>query len=216
VILHTSTINDNDTGLGNGGGIYHAAGDLSLEHCTVSGNSSGNSGGGIYAADSLLLHFSTVAKNRADSDTDGSGDAGGIYAASGPAQVRNSIIGDNDDWFPQVPDCSGTLTSQGYNLVEDTAGCTIASTTGDLFGFLPNLGPLADNGGPTWTHALIGGSVAIEHIPDGAYGCNAGSTRDQRGCLRGGGAGHGGSLCDIGACEYDSEPFRVFFPLVLR
>jgi predicted outer membrane repeat protein len=216
LILHMSTFEGNDTGLGDGGGIYNGAGDLSLDKCTVSGNGSGDSGGGIYSAGSLSLHFTTIAKNRADTDSDGSGDGGGIYVYSGTAHTRNSIIGDNQDWYPKAPECSGTLTSLGYNLIEDTSGCTVAPTTGDLFGFAPNIGALGDNGGPTWTHALVGGSPAIERIPAGASGCHAGVSVDQRGYLRGGGAGFGGSLCDIGAYEYDSGPFRVYLPLVLK
>jgi hypothetical protein len=52
-------------------------------------------------------------------------------------------------------DCSGTVTSEGYNLIGVSTGCTMA---GDLTGVLldenPRLFPLADNGGPTLTHAF--------------------------------------------------------------
>jgi CSLREA domain-containing protein len=215
LILHMSTFEGNDAGLGNGGGIYNGAGDLSLDKCTVSGNSSGDSGGGIYSAGSLSLLYTTIAKNKADFDGDGAGDGGGIRVGGGIANARNTIIGDNSDRWPEAPDCSGSLTSLGYNLIEDTDGCTVASTTGDLFGFAPNIGALGDNGGPTWTHALIGGSAAIEWIPAGAYGCQAGVSVDQRGYRRAGGAGYGGSKCDIGAYEYDTGP-HVYLPLVLR
>jgi predicted outer membrane repeat protein len=216
LVLHMSTFEGNDTGLGDGGGIYNGAGDLSLDKCTVSGNGSGDSGGGIYTAGSLSLGYTTVAKNRADSDGDGGGDGGGIYVGGGTADTRNSIIGDNLDWYPQVPDCSGALTSLGYNLLESTTGCTFAPTTGDVTGTDPKLGALADNGGPTWTRALLSGSPAIERIPVGTFGCQAGVSVDQRGYVRAGGSGYGGAKCDVGAYEYDTGPFRVYLPLVLR
>ncbi|MGD2179193.1 MAG: choice-of-anchor Q domain-containing protein [Anaerolineae bacterium] len=216
LILHMSTVEGNDTGRGDGGGIYNGAGDLSLDKCTVSGNGSGDSGGGIYTAGSLSLDYTTIAKNRADFDGDGAGDGGGIRVGGGVADARNTIIGDNSDRWPEAPDCSGRLTSLGYNLIEDTSGCTVASATGDLFGFAPKIGALGDNGGPTWTHALIGGSAAIEWIPAGASGCQAGVSVDQRGYRRAGGAGYGGSRCDIGAYEYDTGPRQVYLPLVLR
>ena len=124
--------------------------------------------------------------------------------------------GASQNWYPQAPDCSGSLTSQGYNLLEDTTGCTFVPTTGDINGSDPNLGPLGDNGGRTWTHALRTGSPAIEQIPDGTYGCQASVSVDQRGYRRAGGPGFGGSLCDMGAYEYGTGPFRVYLALVPR
>jgi hypothetical protein len=56
------------------------------------------------------------------------------------------------------------------------------------------LGPLADNGGPTLTHALLPGSIAIDRIPEAE--CRA--TEDQRGEPR---PETGGTLCDVGAFE---------------
>jgi len=133
------------------------------------------------------------------------------------AETRNTIIGDNQDFDSQAPDCSGTLTSQGYNLLEDTTGCTFAPTTGDITGWDPNLGALGDNGGPTWTHALAAQSPAIEQIDDGTSGCQACVSVDQRGYLRACGAGYGGFSCDIGAYEYDTKAgFFIYLPLVLR
>jgi CSLREA domain-containing protein len=211
VRLLKSTVNGNDAGMGHGGGICNSGGDLSLDNCTVSGNTSGQSGGGIYTGGSLWLEFTTVASNTADRDADASGDGGGVYVSGGTAQTRNTIIGDNQDWQSHAPDCWGTLTSEGYNLLEDTAGCTFTPTTGDITGWDPNLGSLGDNGGPTWTHALQSTSRAIEEIDDGTSGCQAGGSVDQRGYVRAGGPGYGGSRCDIGACEYDTGPRVVRF-----
>ncbi|MCP4428807.1 MAG: hypothetical protein GY803_30345 [Chloroflexi bacterium] len=67
---------------------------------------------------------------------------------------------------------------------------------------------LADNGGPTFTHALVSGSDAIDMVPTTDLNCIPGTTVDQRGGARANegnqGQGHGGLACDSGAFEYDS------------
>jgi hypothetical protein len=64
------------------------------------------------------------------------------------------------------------------------------------------LGPLADNGGRTETHALLPGSPAIDAIAEADCIDLAGSpvAEDQRGVDRPQGAG-----CDIGAFERSGE-----------
>jgi hypothetical protein len=56
---------------------------------------------------------------------------------------------------------SGPLDSQGHNLFGDTSGGSGFHPT-DLLNVDPLLGPLQDNGGPTWTHALLAGSPALD------------------------------------------------------
>ena len=76
----------------------------------------------------------------------------------------------------------------------------LPSTTGPTWSTLApttrSLGPLQDNGGPTMTHALLPGSVAIDQIP--AVDCVDAEgeplTTDQRGFQR-------DSMCDVGAFE---------------
>ena len=92
-------------------------------------------------------------------------------------------------------DFSGVLTSEGYNLIQNTNGCTIVGDqTGNIYGADPLLGPLQDNGGPTWTHALLAGSPAIDAGPT-----NTSPSVDQRGMLR-----PQGPAEDIGAFECQS------------
>jgi hypothetical protein len=55
---------------------------------------------------------------------------------------------------------SGTVSSLGYNLSNDTCGGFLIGP-GDQANTDPILGPLQDNGGPTLTHALLSGSPAI-------------------------------------------------------
>src|SRR5205823_4230126 len=113
---------------------------------TISGNTADVLGGGLCNLGTATLANATIAANTASGlDNDGQ------------LVVRNTVIAAN-----AVADCQGTISSQGYNLVQNTAGCTIAGdATGNLVAMDPHLGPLADNGGPTFTHALLAGSAAL-------------------------------------------------------
>ena len=55
----------------------------------------------------------------------------------------------------------GTVTSDGYNLSSDDGGGYLTGP-GDQINTDPLLSPLQDNGGPTFTHALLPGSPAID------------------------------------------------------
>jgi hypothetical protein len=99
---------------------------------------------------------------------------------------------------------SGDFTSGGHNLIGDGTGSTgfVNGVNGDMVGTAanpidPRLGPLANNGGPTQTHALLAGSPAIDHGDN----TNAPAT-DQRGVARPRDGDHNGSRAvDIGAFE---------------
>jgi hypothetical protein len=152
-------------------------GTLKCINSTVTGNQ-GFGVGGMGAA-RLLLRSSTVTANVATMVG-----TGGVLAAT----AMNSIIADN---VGPKNDCQ-ELVSRGYNLVEDTSGCAIRGTTiGNVTGVDPLLGPLADNGGPTPTRALLPGSAAIDAANPNPNRC---TITDQRGVARSG-------RCDIGAYE---------------
>ncbi len=72
--------------------------------------------------------------------------------------VENSIFANSIS----THDCfnlSGTITDGGHNLVETQSDCGFTDgVNGNIVGQNPLLGPLADNGGPTFTHALLTGS----------------------------------------------------------
>jgi len=92
-----------------------------------------------------------------------------------------------------------TITSLGHNLF--SVGASGATNT-DLQGVDPKLGPLQDNGGPTWTHALLAGSPAID------AGVSGGLAFDQRSQPRTIDIpaipnAFGGDGTDIGALEVD-------------
>jgi hypothetical protein len=173
-----------------GGGIWNS-GTLNLINSTLSGNSAGDVGGGIYNSGTLLLQNTTLADNTAKK-------TGGL-ANENTASLQNSILAGNSDTSQQPSDCSGTLTSQGYNLIQNINGCTInGDAIGNLIGVDPLLGPLQDHGGATFTQAPLPGSPAIDAGNPAAPG-NSGTTceaTDQLGVARPQGPG-----CDIGAVE---------------
>ncbi len=201
--LPTSVINSEISGntvTGGGGGIS-SSGTLNVVNSTLSGNSAEGSGGGLYTVESNNNHLYnvTISGNTADSDNDNDGDGGGVFILGGTS-ATNTIISGNIDNSPgqQRPDCSGSLNSEGYNLIANITGCTISGdTTGNLTGVDPILGPLQNNGGSTLTHALLAGSPAIN-------AGNPGGCRDHTGALLGTdqrGFTRPVSGCDIGAYE---------------
>jgi uncharacterized repeat protein (TIGR01451 family) len=170
-----------------GGGIYNTD-PMTLTNVTVSGNAAGNWGGGIFNAGSdtaLTLVNCTVASNTIPA---GIG-AGGIHNTNlAHVTVKNTLVAHNSNLNCYSVDAQ--FTSLGHNL---EFGHTCALTaTGDITDANPLIGPLADNGGDTLTHALLAGSPAIDAGDDA--GC---PPTDQRGVPR------IGPHRDIGAYEYD-------------
>ena len=165
-----STIRGN-TG-SSGGGI--SGGGATIINCTISGNRAVFEGGGIYGGGTISNctisgNMTTVGHGRGGGIS-GSGtitnstfsdnvaiDGGNICATSGPVQLGNTIL-NNGNIFVLG---SGTVTSHGYNLSSDNGGGFL-NGPGDQINTDPLLGPLQDNGGPTFTHELLPGSPAID------------------------------------------------------
>src|ERR1043166_4845838 len=132
-----------------GGGILNN-GTAILVNATVSGDSALSTCAGIHNTATLTLLNSTIVSNRVWL-SEGVSAGGGVWN-SGTVQTRNSIFAWNTSL--QGPDLHGPIDSDGFNLIQNTNDCSITGvTTGNLSGADPLLGPLRDNGGPTWTHA---------------------------------------------------------------
>ena len=213
IAITDSTVSGNGAN-DKGGGIYTNTGvPLTLSNSTVSGNWANNSGGGIYAYEGTIDN-STITNNTTDANNNGTGDGGGFFSVGfgglfGPGGVftiRNSIIAGNTDMGGQRPDVSGLAGINGDNnniLGTATGGIGTIGTGSDTV--LNAMGltiadvlntTLADNGGSTFTHALIRGSIAIDASGTGA------TANDQRGFAAVG-------TRDIGAFEFDPPEIDI-------
>lgn len=210
-VIRDSTIYDN--GADNGGGIFVASGTLYVANSTLSSNYANNNGGGIWSAGQTMFYNATVVGNDADHDRDENGGiGGGVYVMAGSSFiVSNTLVASNTIVnAPIFDDCNGFLSTFGWNLLGEAEGCAFGGNGMSSLGFisLNTIGPLQDNGGPTWTHALLAGSEAIDTTHDDV-GCYDDSlaplVTDQRGALR-----PAGPRCDVGAFEYGAIFDRVF------
>ncbi|MGP0591885.1 DUF4347 domain-containing protein [Nitrospira sp. T9] len=170
-----------------GAGIYfHNAVGGTLTNVTFSGNTALYEGGGIWTDTPITVINSTFTLNNAN-------DAGGIYSIGALVQISNTIVSDNTAATAN-DDVLGNFSSSGYNLIEVVGGA-IGFVGSDITGLSANLDVLADNSGPTRTHALLAGSPALNAgTPTGAPAV------DQRGITR-------DAVPDIGAFEYTTSAF---------
>ena len=183
--LFSSTVSGNTAGQ-SGGGIsnLNARPSVSVFESTISGNvSTSGGGGGIWSGGELTIENSTITANSSSQS------GGGIWRTDGTATVVNTIIAANGP-----SDCFGMIVSLGHNLNGEFT-CAL-NGVGDLSGVDPLLSPLQDNGGPTFTHALLAGSPAID-AGDDSFAIGT----DQRGFPR-----PQGLATDIGAYE---SPFTA-------
>lgn len=207
VTITRSTIARNGGGGLQGYGVNGYGPTVTVVDSTISGNQAERGGGILITGDgqtrpSFTLVNSTVSGNSAPTGDGILNEAGdldlrnvtlagdGLYVdTDGMTVMRNSILAGG---------CHGTFASAGYNLIAPNTGCTITGDTTGNQSAPTLLDPLADNGGPTETHALAPGSPAR----DGGdpAGCVDADDKpllaDQRGVAR-----PQGARCDIGSFE---------------
>jgi hypothetical protein len=168
VTITNSTINENSATANDGGGILNeAAGtalstaSLTVSNSTLSGNSVTGNGGAISnTADASPNVARATISNSTFSDNSATGMGGGIFnQAVAQFQIGDTVLNAGSSGVNIFN--SGTATSFGYNLSSDDGGGVLTGT-GDLINTDPMLGPLQNNGGPTFTHALLPGSPAID------------------------------------------------------
>ncbi|NEO84449.1 MAG: DUF4347 domain-containing protein [Spirulina sp. SIO3F2] len=158
VNLMNSTVSGNSA-VQSGGGIM-AFSTTTVNNSTVSGNSAGRSGGGIFTS-GATLNNSTIVNNTVVNST-ATTNGGGLAkrSGSGGVDIANTIIANNVATTGN--DLSGAIASIQNSLIGDATGATIGTNLNNLIGVDPMLLPLANNGGPTQTHALQVGSPAID------------------------------------------------------
>ena len=190
--LNRCTLAGNSAGYG--GGIYNE-GALTVNQCTLAGNSASYFGGGIENHGTLTVNQSTLAGNSASY-------GGGIFNFASTVAI-NCIIANNTATGGFGPDYSDddrgydflgngqSLNFGGVNLVS-TAPAVDGSQTGTYIFAAPNLAPLGNYGGPTQTMPPLPGSRAIDGCTNGAPAF----ATDQRGFPR-----IVGAFADIGAVE---------------
>jgi hypothetical protein len=204
LVVVNSTLDNNQAtggaGDDSGGGIYNAGGSTTISNSTIAANTAQGTngfGGGVFnLSGSVVLISSAIALNSA------AGAGGGVANTNGVFSVADSIIATNaaTSATTNAPDAIGDFVSNGFNLIGDGDDSTgfAGGVNNDQVGSAgllldPLLGPLQNNGGPTFTLALLPGSPAINA---GSCMTTNGTDTDQRGDPR-----PVGPACDIGPFE---------------
>ena len=188
--LINSTISGNSAPVG--GGVANQ-GNATVTNSTLSGNSVGGSGGGVINGGNLTVTNSTLSGNSAT--------AGGGVANTGAITLNRTLVSGNTASIgPEIRNI-GITTPDNFNLFGHSGVAGVSGFTPGVTDVVPGaavmlnniLSPLANNGGPTLTHALVTGSPAVDASPANGD-CQP---TDQRGITR-----PQGAACDIGAFEF--------------
>ena len=170
--ISNSTISGNSADYG--GGIRNY-GPLTISNSTISGNSVATEGGGIINFGPLTISNSTISGNSAATEGGGIRNFSIFFVG-----LRSTIVANNS--APSGPDLNGNFGVE-YSLIKRRTGATLRESVAgsNRYGLDPLLGPLADNGGPTLTHALLLGSPAINRGSNYAPQPLVPTAYDQRG-----------------------------------
>jgi hypothetical protein len=200
--LTASTVSGNAATVGSGGGIFIGiSGTVNAYNATLSGNTAGDLGGGILNNATATINSSTISGNSAPNG------GGGVYN-NFTTTLNNDLValnissdgadllgrGSRGQPFTGTSNLVGNADgSEGFGPTTNQLGTTASPIN-------PRLGPLQNNGGPTFTHAVLAGSPALD------AGTTALAT-DQRGVARSqDGDGVGGAQPDIGSFESEGLP----------
>ena len=170
----SSTVSGNRA-TGNGGGLSANGAnvgsgpqppEVTAQNSTFAANETSGSGGGIWAVQGATVSLDnvTVAHNDAETDGAGGGLGGGIgrAASAGPFTVGDVLLAGNAVGASgNGSQCAGAFTGQNGNVVQLQSGTACAITGSITEPVDAPIGPLAENGGPTKTVALLDGSAPI-------------------------------------------------------
>ena len=192
--LINSTISGNSAPVG-GGVANH--GNATVTNSTLSGNSVGGSGGGVINGGNLTVTNSTLSGNSAT--------AGGGVANTGAITLNRTLVSGNTAPTGSEIANFATIIPDNFNLFGFSGVAGVSGFAPGVTDVVPGAGvildnilsPLANNGGPTLTHALVTGSPAVDASPANGD-CQP---TDQRGITR-----PQGAACDIGAFEFTVMP----------
>ena len=202
-------------GAGVGGGLFSRNGCLTVRNSTLSGNLTDALGASYHSGDPLPINF-------------GLDSGGGIFVvgdgATAIVSLNNAIIAKSTVGPNQAYDYTTVALSAASSALSQTGSNNLIMLSHGfggppVFGPNPQLGPLQDNGSPTWTMAPAAGSSAIDG--GNLSGCTDASgnilNSDQRNFLRPlDGDGNGTAICDIGAVEVFVPKQWIYLPVVRR
>jgi hypothetical protein len=197
ITITGSTINNN-TASQSTGGLYSEGNAATISNSAISGNSANDIGGILNHSTSIMLIVNSTFANNTSST--GSG-----IQNNATLTARNTIFDNNGG----VNNCGGVTGAEADDTNLDSDGsCGDAVQSATI-----NLGPLQDNGGPTFTHALLTGSAAIDTGDGTICAASPVNNLDQRGVTR-----PQGAECDVGSFEADPVviEYEIFLPVVLK
>lgn len=183
--INSSTLHGN-TATAGGGALDNFAGTVTINNSTISGNSAVGVGGGLLlSSGTTTITNSTIADNTAP-------EGSGIDHFVSNTILYNTIVADNIGSANCDINDNSSFAANATNLASDNS-CDNAVVSATV-----NLGPLQDNGGATWTHALLPRSAAIDAGDNAICAAAPINNLDQLGVAR-----PQGPACDIGAFEIE-------------
>lgn len=188
-ILNVSNVTFQNN-LGFAGGAVVNWGTATIINSAFQGNTAQRSG--AIANDGNIQINSSTFQGNSQAEAAGIGNSGNALIMN--STIANTVFGDEQTVLKNtlivgttdIPTCGKPVVDGGGNLQFPGTACGTTIPVAD-----PKLGPLQDNGGPTWTMALQPGSAAIGKLP--AAQC---PQNDQRGMLT-----NRQASCDIGAFQ---------------
>jgi predicted outer membrane repeat protein len=214
------TLFSSNTASSDGGAIYNSQGYFSVIQALFTGNASQSSAASYVSCGGAICNVGTAFINESTFNTNTTSGSGGAiqnYSSGYLYLEDDTIVGNTatvsgsglDIASTAIPTINNTIVAENTAIAgaanSDCNGCTASNGAANLIGVTVNLGPLAQNGGPTQTMMPLPGSPAINAGNPAPPGTEGFDTIDQRGFTR---LSPSGGL-DIGAVQthYKSVSF---------